>query len=150
MDYIIHRRTQAITAIQSNYYRSKIYELNNIRYMKEPPLTIIKNSCKHYGHKLSVWNEFVKDKLNRESKLPVPISPTEGLFFVPTTSHRNEQCIWLSFYQVAHYMQNKNNLNIALCDGKTLSTNISLNQFQLQMKRTSLLIAHFYQLFYIS
>lgn len=147
LDYIIHERTHAITSVKSNYYRTKIYEENKVQFYEEDPLTIIKNSCQHYGYTLSIWNELVKDLLQRKSKLPVPVSPPNGIFFVPTTSHRNKHCVWISYYKVARYIERKNKLSIVFPDGKTVSSDISLNQFKLQMKRTSMVIAHFYELF---
>lgn len=148
MDYIIHDRTLAMTFMESNYFRTKIIETDGVHYIKEDPLTIIKNSCKHYGHALCVWNKLVKEKLKLKSKLPVPILPTKGLFFLPTTSYRNEQCAWISYYQIAHYMKKNNKLKIILHNGSVITTKISLNQFKLQLKRTGLVISYFYRLFY--
>lgn len=150
MDYIINERTFAMTMVDSNYFRTKIIETNDVLYLKEDPLTIIKNSCEHYGYAFSGWNKLVKQLLQRNSKLPVPILPPKGLFYVPTTSYRNEQCAWISYYQIAHYIQKKNKLKIILQNGHTIVSNISLNQFKLQIKRTSLIIAYFYNLFYVS
>lgn len=149
MDYIIHERTFAMISADSNYYRTKVIEIDDVFYLREDPLTVIKNSCSHYGFALNAWNKLVKDILKRKSKLPVPILPTKGLFFVPTTSHRNEQCAWMSYYQIAHYMQKKNNLQIILDNGHIIHSNISLNQFKLQLKRTSVIIAYFYRLFHL-
>lgn len=149
MEYIIHERTYALTMVDSNYFRTKVIETNDVLYLKEDPLTIIKNSCEHYGYAFSTWNTIVKQILQRNSKLPVPILPSKGLFYVPTTSYRNKQCAWISYYQIAHYMQNNNNLKIILQNGHTIVSDISLNQFKLQLKRTSLVIAYFYDLFYL-
>lgn len=148
MDYIIHKRTSAMTMMDSKYFRTKIIETDNILYLKEDPLTIVKNSCEHYGYTLSVWNQLVKQTLRRSSKLPVPILPTKGLFFLPTTSYRNEHCAWISYYDIAHYMKKGNKLKIILENGHVIASNISLNQFKLQLKRTGIVIAYFYRLFY--
>lgn len=147
MNYILHDKTLAIASHKSNYFRTKIYERNEVVYREEDPLTIIRNSCKHYGYKLSGWNKLVEELLQRQSKLPIPISPTKRLFFLPTTSYRNEHCIWISFYQVAHYLETNKKLTIVFNDGKTVDTDVSLNQFKLQMKRTGLVIAHFYDIY---
>jgi len=150
VEYIIHDRTLALTETESNYYRTKVYETNKVIYRKEDPLTIIKNSCKHYGYHYSAWNKLVKKILGRNSKLPVPIKPSNALFFVPTTSHHNKDCTWISYYKVIHYMERNNKLKIVLNDGQTISTDISLNQFKLQMKRTGSIIAYFYPLLHDS
>lgn len=147
MDYIITNRTQAISVMKSNYYRTKVYEMNNILYSTASPLSIIKQNCKLYSTELPVWNELVQRILGRNSKLPIPINPATGLFFVPTSSHRNEHCIWINYYKVAHYMERNNELLIVLHDGQTIPSPISYNQFKLQMKRMSVVIAYFYRLF---
>lgn len=147
--YILHDQTLAITTTESSYYRTKIYEKEDIIYREESPLTIIQNSCEYYGYSLPSNLKLVKGILQRQSKLPIPVSPKNGLFFLPTNSYRNKECSWISFYKVAHYIEQKESLQIIFHNGRTMNTNISLNQFKLQMKRTSLIIAHFYNLYCI-
>lgn len=146
MDYIINEQTQAIAVMKSNYYRTQVYELYDTLCIEEPPLTILENSCDSYGYPLYSLRKVIAEKLDRKSKLPIPVSPPRGMFFVPTTSSRNDQCVWVSFYHVSNYFQCKNKLNIVLRGGQLISTDISLNQFKLQLKRTGLIIAYFYQM----
>ncbi len=147
MDYIITNRTQAISVMKSSYYRTKVYEVHDIKYSRSSPLTIIKQNCKMYGTDYAVWNRLVQRILKRNSKLPIPISPETGIFFVPTSSHRNEYCTWINYYKVAEYVEHNDKLHIILQDGQVIVSPVSINQFKLQMKRTSVIIAHFFQLF---
>lgn len=147
MEYILHDNTLAIANTESNYYRTIVYEKNDVKYLREKPLTIIKRSCEYYGTRLSACNKLVEELLQRKSKLPIPISPIDRLFFLPTTSHRNEHCVWISFYKVANYIEQNNELLVVFKDGKTIATNVSFNQFKLQMKRTGLLISHYFELY---
>lgn len=146
MEYIINRKTQAITGINTGYYRTKIYEVDNVLYVKESPLTIVKNSCIQYGSSFSGRQKFVKQMIKLNSKLPIPIKPAYRLFFLPTKSYRNEKCIWFSYYHVKNYFVYKNKLFVILQNNQKIPVDISLNQFDLQMKRMSQVIAYFYQL----
>src|SRR5699024_5232629 len=116
---------------------------------KTNPLTILKNSCEKFGYSLLSWRELIEKQLQRSSKLPIPISPSKGIFFVRTTSDRNEQCVWVSHYHVDSYFEENKQLNIVLQDGQSIVSDISLNQFKLQLKRTCIIIAYFYRLFNI-
>lgn len=148
LKYIINRKTQAITGINSGYYRTKIYEVDRILYVTETPLSIIENSCISYGSSLTGRQAFVKQVVEVNSKLPIPIKPRFGLFFLPTKSYRNGTCIWFSYYHVNRYMEHNNKLIVILKNNKMISVDVSFNQFDLQMKRTSQVIAYFYQLIY--
>lgn len=144
--YIINEKTLAFTSIDSNYYRTKIYEENDIIYMHESPLTIIEKSCLHYGSSFEGRKEAAKQILNKNSKLPVTITPHIGLFFLPTTSHRNKECVWFSYYQVEDFFEFDDHLAVLLSNKQVINVNISYNQFDLQLKRTSQVIAYFFQL----
>ena len=143
MKYIINKQTQAIAVMKSDFYRTKVYEMYDTLYIEEPPLTILENSCNSYGYPLYSWRNVIEETLDRKSKLPILVSPPQGMFFVPTTSSRNEQCVWVSFYHIRKYFQYENKLKIVLRGGQLISTDISLNQFKLQLKRTGLIIAYF-------
>jgi len=149
MNYIINEQTQAIATVRLGDNRTKIYEMNNVMFSKTNPLTILKNSCEKFGYSLLSWRELIEKQLQRSSKLPIPISPSKGIFFVPTTSDRNEQCVWVSYYHVNSYFEENKQLNIVLQDGQSILSDISLNQFKLQLKRTCIIIAYFYRLFNI-
>lgn len=144
--YIVNEKTQAITSINSDYYRTKIYEENDIIYATEAPMTILEKSCLHYGSSFEGRREVAKQILNTNSKLPVAIKPFQGIFFLPTTSHRNEECVWFSYYHVENFVKSNSKLAVILNNNQVIHVNISYNQFDLQMKRTSQLIAYFYQL----
>lgn len=144
VNYIINEKTQALTFIESNYYRTKIYEEDDIIYKKETPLMILENSCLHYGSSLDGRKQAAKRILNMNSKLPVSIKPHGGLFFLPTTSHRNKECVWFSYSHVDDYWEYEDKLAVILNNKQVIFVDISYNQFDLQMKRTSQIIAYFY------
>ncbi|HZW68283.1 MAG TPA: competence protein ComK [Pseudogracilibacillus sp.] len=150
MDYIINEKTQAIAVMKSDFYRTKVYEMYDTLCIEEPPLRILENSCDSYGYPLYSWRNVIEETLDRKSKLPIPVSPPQGIFFVPTTSSRNKHCVWVSYYHISKYFQCENELKIILRGGQLISTDISLNQFKLQLKRTGLIIAYFYQMLYVT
>lgn len=144
--YIISNKTLAITSIESNYYRTKIYEEDDVIYSKESPLTIIENSCLHYGSSLQGRKDASKHILKSNSKLPITITPHHKLFILPTKSHRNKECVWFSYYHVEDYIKIEDRLAVLLSNYNVMNINISFNQFDMQMKRTSQLIAYYFKL----
>lgn len=150
VDYIINRKTQAILHGDSPYYRTKIYEENReVIYSKHHPLQIIDYSSTINGSSMDGRTKAVKRILKSKSKLPIPVIPQLGMFLFPTTSVRNRDCVCLSYYHVDEYKQLGNKLAVILKDGKVLKLDISYNQFDLQIKRTSQVIAYFHRLLFL-
>lgn len=146
VDYIINRKTQAILHMDSPYYRTKIYEENRVIYSKHHPLQIIDYSTTLNGSSVQGRSKTVKRILKSKSKLPIPVIPNLGMFLFPTTSVRNRDCVCLSYYHVKEFKQHGNKLAVILKDDKVLLLDISYNQFDLQIKRTSQVIAYFHRL----
>lgn len=150
MNYIINEKTQVIKNVQSENFRTKIYEENRIYYSRYSQQSIINDSCVHNGSSLRGRWKLVRKILRTNSKLPIPLTPQKGIYLVPTTSIRNEACIWFSYYHIDYYVERDNQLAIFLKDGTVYLINISYNQFDLQYKKTSQIIAYFHQLLCLS
>lgn len=137
----ITKQTKAIYSCETGYFRSKILEggeeLCSVRY----PTTIIDASCIFYGSSLKGREEASEYILKTKSKLPVEVDPVEGIYFFPTLSKRNKDCVWLSYYQIDQFEQIDNRTLVKFKDGTTFFVKVSKSVFDLQFKRTSQLIA---------
>ncbi|MBP1948812.1 competence protein ComK [Virgibacillus litoralis] len=139
--YIITQQTKAILTHDSSYYRSRILETQRESHSIHRPEQIIDHTCLLYGSTLEGRRAAVKDILKINSKVPVPIIPGKGVFMLPTSSTKNKDCVWLSFYQIKGYEQRDGQTYIVFNDGTGLYVNTSEKSFDLQFKRTSQVIA---------
>jgi competence protein ComK len=141
--YIISSDTKAIMRTASSYYRSKVLEGNEDKFSIKSPEQIIDNSCLLYGADLKGRKQAVRKILSTTSKLPVPISPTRGVFMFPTSSTKNKDCVWIAFHQVKFYEQRADRTYIGFFDDTGIYVNASENSIDAQYKRTSQVIVHY-------
>lgn len=130
-------------------YRTKIIEEDQVIYSTETPLAIIAESSTENGSAIGGRMETVKAILKTNSKLPSPISPYAGIYFFPTTSARNKKCVWFSYYQIKNYYRVRDKVAVLLYGGRIIIVNTSYNQFDLQYKKTSQIIAYYHRLLYV-
>ncbi|MBP2076184.1 competence protein ComK [Oceanobacillus polygoni] len=142
--YIISPETKAIMRnSESSYYRSKVLEGKDEKISIHRPEQIIDNSCLLYGSDLKGRKEAVQKILCTTSKLPVPISPTRGVFMFPTSSIKNKDCVWIAFHHVKFYEQRDDKTYIGFIDETGIYVNVSENTIDTQYKRTSQVIVHY-------
>ncbi|MFD1036823.1 competence protein ComK [Virgibacillus byunsanensis] len=140
--YIITQQTKAIMTKDSSYYKARILEGQTERYSIHKPEQILDNSCLLYGSTLHGRKEAVKEILKSSSKLPVPVIPDKGVYMLPSSSTKNKDCIWFSYYQIDFYEQRDAKTYVAFNDGTGIYANVSRSAFDSQFKRTSQIIAH--------
>lgn len=138
--FIITRATKAIIAKDSTYYRSLILEGSKEQHSLHRPEQILDNSCLIYSSTLGGRRTAAKKILRSTSKIPIPVSPEKGLYMLPTSSTKNKDCVWFSYYHIDFYEQRENKTYVAFNDGSGLYVNTSLSSFDLQYKRTSQVI----------
>ncbi|WP_339226553.1 competence protein ComK [Oceanobacillus sp. FSL K6-2867] len=141
--YIISSDTKAIMRHTSSYFRAKVLEGNEDKDSIHTPEQIIDNSCLLYGSNLKGRKEAVQKILCTTSKLPVPVSPTRGVFMFPTSSTKNKDCVWVAFHQIKFYEQRADMTYIEFLDGTGIYVNASENTIDTQYKRTSQVIVHY-------
>ncbi|TFJ92228.1 competence protein ComK [Lentibacillus salicampi] len=139
--YIIGRQTKAIMTKESAYYRSRIIEVSRERHSVHSPERIIDHTCLLYGSTMEGRRKSMKDLLKLNSKIPVPAIPDKGVYMLPTSSIKNKDNVWLSFYHIEHFEQRDDKTYITFHDGTGLFINTSENAFDMQYKRTSQIIA---------
>lgn len=139
--FIITQATKAIIAKDSAYYRSLILEGKNEQHSFHKPEQILDNSCLQYGSSLSGRRMSAKLTLKANSKIPVSVIPEQGVYMLPTSSVKNKDCVWFSYYHIDYYEQRDQKTYVSFTDGSGLYVNTSHSSFDLQYKRTSQIIA---------
>lgn len=140
-EYEINPNTMIIMPIQ---YGSKIYsqvwELDDIIISPFKPIDIIKSSCKFFGSSYEGRKEGTTQLTGITHKTPITIDPTNFIYFFPTTSASNPDCIWLSLEHIQlHQRAGARNTQVIFKNKQLLSIPISFNSFKNQLLRTALL-----------
>ena len=95
-NYEINGETLAIIPIDEN--KCKIIEENNELIVYNKSSSIINNSCKYFGSSYQGRKNGSKNILGSSHKLPIIIEEISKILFFPTSSPRNDNCIWI-FYK---------------------------------------------------
>jgi len=140
--YIITSKTKALMVADSNYYQTKILDMDQERYTIDPALVILKRSCLRFGSTLSGRKRAASLLLRTNSMLPIAIHPNFGLYMFPTSSEKNTQCVWFSYYAISTYDQNDKHTIVHFRDGTLLEIPITWRIFDNQYKKTSHVIAN--------
>lgn len=140
-NFLITRKTKAIVAKDSAYYRSAILESNGEHDSIHSAEKILDYSCLLSGATLSGRRAAVKKAFNINNKIPVPVNPGQAIYMMPTCSTKSKDCVWLSYYHIDFYKGRGNTTYITFMDGSGLFVNASENSIDMQHKRTSQIIA---------
>jgi len=147
--YEIGDKTIIIKKVLKEKYRSKIIEENKVEFSIHSPAKIIDYNCIKNGASFKGRIETVMNILGSKSKLPVPILPKKGIYMFPTSSMKNADCMFLSYYHIEKYSPYGKFANIQFKDKSHILVKTSFNQLDLQMKRTSQVIAYYTKLLYL-
>ncbi|MFB4475632.1 competence protein ComK [Oceanobacillus caeni] len=146
--YTVTKDTKMIVEEDSAYYRSSIIEENQTMkdeksYSPYKPEQIIDYNCKRYGSTLNGRREVVEEILKSSSKIPIPINPQSGIYFIPTASTRNKNCVWIAYHQIKHYRKSDEQTLVLFHDGTSELIPTTVSVFDRQFKRASQVIVHF-------
>ncbi|UII56916.1 competence protein ComK [Cytobacillus spongiae] len=119
---------------------SLILELEDEFISPFRPIEIIKNSCHYFGASYEGRKEGTRQLIGITHKVPITIDPTNFIYFFPTTSPSNSQCIWVSHEHVLNHHRHEANQTIVTFRNKqTYILPISNHSFENQLLRTALL-----------
>lgn len=138
--YLITTETKAIVKKDSSYYRSLVLEGTDTKRMIHNSEQIIDDSCLAYGSSLEGSKRSAAKILKSTKKLPVTICSKRGIYFFPTSSINNRDCVWLAYHHIHDYTQTDNKTYIQFINGSGIYVNTSTYTIDNQMKRTSELI----------
>jgi len=140
MKYEINCETLAIIPISNG--KSKIIEENDEFIIGKKGSNIINDSCKYFGSSYEGRIKGSKDLLGSSHKLPIIIEEINKIVFFPTSSPRNEGCIWLALNSIDNYERvNKENTILKFTCGKTIEIEIPYQIVDNQILRATRLEA---------
>lgn len=140
-EYEINPYTMVIMplAYGSKIY-SKIWELEDEYISPFRPIDIIKKGCIFFGSSYEGRKEATKQLTGITHKAPITIDSTNSIYFFPTTSPSNSQCIWISQEHIQVPRRDDSAYTEVIFKNKrTLSIPVSYNSFKNQVLRTALL-----------
>ncbi|MDZ5470239.1 competence protein ComK [Bacillus sp. 31A1R] len=119
---------------------SKIIELEEEFISPFRPIDIIKKSCIFFGCSYEGRKEGTRQLIGITHKVPISISPTNFIYFFPTTSPENIQCIWIAHEHIIDFKKgSKDTTNVTFINKACVEVPISYTSFQNQYLRTVLL-----------
>ncbi len=121
--------------------KTKIIEKENIIEVDNKIQKIMENSCEYFGSSFEGRKKGTTNLIGVTHKSPIIIEETRGIIFFPTTSHRLEDCIWISLNNLKNYYKSNNNVVIEFNNGQKLNLNISYGVIDNQILRASRLDA---------
>lgn len=117
-NYIISNQTCALYKYKD---QTIVIENNKKLLIKAKLLTIIDNSCKHYGSSLTGRITSSSFILNCKYKIPIIIDNNLNMIFIATNSIRKSECIFINIFKIKEV----NNNTITLINNVMLTTNKS-------------------------
>lgn len=119
---------------------SQIVELKDEFLSPFRPIDIIKKSCQYFGSSYEGRITGTKQLVGITHKVPITIDPTNSIYFFPTTSPLNIQCIWISHeHVVSHKRLEPNTTLVTFRNKESYIIPVSYSSFENQLLRTALL-----------
>ncbi|KAB7665377.1 competence protein ComK [Bacillus sp. B1-b2] len=138
----INYYTLAIVPIvmKDNLIYSKIYQDKEIYLCKLSPLMIIKRSCDYFCCSYEGRREGTRKLMNYNHKLPIIIDESNSVYFFPTHSPNNVDCVWISFHNILDIKETED-LKVAITfrNLQQLNIDVSLHTINNQLMRTNAL-----------
>src|SRR5690625_4914698 len=140
----------AIISKNTGYYRTKIIEKDKIKHSPHSPLQSLDHNCIINATSLEVRINTEKKRLRTTTELPIPIQSKSGIYMFPTISIKYINRVWISYFHVKEHGKRDKTTYIPYNNNMNYFVSTSANQFDLQMKRTSQVIAYFHHKFFLN
>ncbi|MCM3616952.1 competence protein ComK [Sutcliffiella horikoshii] len=140
LDYEINGFTMAIIPVkmEGNLY-SKVLEEDREVYVALSPIKIMEDSCNFYGSSFEGRKQGTKGISGYTHKPPIVVDPMNDIFFFPTASPTNENCIWISLHYAYEYKKTPSaNTKVTFPNNTIVEFPISKTSYEAQVHRTSL------------
>lgn len=117
---------------------AKVLEEEREIYVALSPIRIIENSCKFYCSSFEGRKQGTKTVTGFTHKPPIVIDQINDIFFFPTASPNNENCIWVSLHYSYEYKSTPSgNTYLMFPNNSTVEFPVSKASFETQVYRTS-------------
>ncbi|WP_088104311.1 competence protein ComK [Halalkalibacter urbisdiaboli] len=147
-DYEINKDTMALQPATDIGYETIVVERNQVLYVNKTPLQLIEAACLEGGASYEGRREAVSYLIGARNKVPLPISPGEHIYALPTHSPKQFECIWLFYYHIKTFKPDPkfpNQTIIIFKSNLDLTLNVSYSTIEKQMQRTSYCIVRYSQ-----
>lgn len=136
MDYEINNETLVIMPFENN--KSYIMETDAEYYIPSPTMKVIKHSCEYFGSSYEGRSFGTSKLLGIHHKTPIIIEETNNIVFFPTTSPKNNDCVWLSCENISNFYKNNETLNtvVEFKNKQKIELAISVHSFSNQYLRS--------------
>lgn len=125
---------------------SKIIELEDEYLSPFKPMEIMKKSCSYFGSSYEGRKESSRLLTGITHKIPIIVDPISSIYFMPTCSPTNPDCIWVSHEHVLfHKKVDSHRTQVTFRNKVSLTLPVSHHSFENQLLRTSLLRTKFMQ-----
>jgi competence protein ComK len=125
---------------------SRVIELEEEYLSPFRPIDIIKKSCKYFGSSYEGRKEGTTQLTGITHKVPIIIDPISSIYFMPTSSPSNPDCIWVAQEHVLfHKKADSYSTQVIFRNNKSIILPVSHHSFENQLLRTSLLRTKFMQ-----
>lgn len=136
--YEINSTTCAL--ISEKDFSTTILDNYGITNINCPINELINYSCAYYGSSLQGRLDGAKLALGSKYKLPIIVEETREIIFFPTTSYRNNKCVWISLKNISNYRHKENKVIVLFKNNQTLTLDISYESFENQVLRATKLL----------
>ncbi|MGX1900473.1 competence protein ComK [Thermolongibacillus altinsuensis] len=138
-DFAASRYTMGIFPIHHHTsVWSKVIEEDGEYMVQMRPIDVIEQSCLYYGASLKGRKDGTKEIIGISHKAPLAIEPSNEIFFFPTISPSDPQCIWLSHLHIHHHEHAAlGKTRVTFSNGHIIELNISHHSFVNQLHRTA-------------
>jgi competence protein ComK len=125
---------------------SRVIELEEEYLSPFRPIDIVKKSCRYFGSSYEGRKEGTKQLTGITHKIPIIVDPLSSIYFMPTSSPANPDCIWVSHEHVSsHKKVDSYSTQVIFRNKQSIILPVSHHSFENQLLRTSLLRTKFMQ-----
>ncbi|MCG3088253.1 competence protein ComK [Sporosarcina cyprini] len=102
------------------------------------PTVLMDAALRFYGSSLQGAKDGTRSILGEISMQPVVVSDKFGLYWFPSTSPANLDCVWFALHHVDHYRAiDEKRISVVMMNGTEITVETSLYSFDRKVKRAS-------------
>ncbi|MGJ7922095.1 competence protein ComK [Neobacillus sp. LXY-4] len=139
-NYVINTKTSVIIPMyeKNGYLYSCVIEGKLIFLVAMSPRKLINQSLLYFAKDLKGASSGAKSILGNISMLPISICSQLGIFWFPSNSPSNEDCIWIAQAHVVDYKQtDKHKTDVYLSSGHIVTINMNKKRFEKKFDRAT-------------
>lgn len=136
-NYEVNSSTFALIPVKKNYCR--VLDQEGSHLVRNSAFTIIKNACNYFGSSFDSRHVMTRKLININYKSPIVIEESRSIIFFPTSSPREDDCIWISLNSIKKYLKKEGKTRIIFRNDSYIEIPVSYNIIDNQMARSIML-----------